>query len=152
MPTTEVIAITRPKRRRIIPRTAARAKPERGGQINGDDVFPVLVAQLHEKVISGHAGIGDENIELAHGLLGARHQRLGFDRIGEIARHDMDAFAEFGRELIEDFPPRSGNGEGCALAVEGAGDGAADGAGGPGNQRGLSGKLEHLAPGSQDQQ
>ena len=98
---------------------------------------------MHEKIVSGHAGIGDENIELAHRLLGPRHQRLGFDRIGEIARHDMDPLAKFARELIEDFPPRSRNGNRCALTVEGAGDGAADRAGGPGNQRGLSGKLEH---------
>ena len=109
-------------------------------------MFPVLVAQLHKKIVSGHAGIGDENIKLAHSLLGPRHQRLGFGRICEIARHDMDAFAKLTREPIEDLAPGSRNGNRGALAVEGAGDGAADRAGGPGHERGLSGKLEHAIP------
>ena len=90
-----------------MPRTAARARRNVADKINGDHLFPVFVAQLHQKIVSGHAGIGDENIKLTHRLLGARHERLGFGRIGEIARHDMDPSAELAREPIEDLAPGS---------------------------------------------
>ena len=58
-----------------------------------------------------HAGIGDQNVELAHRLLGARHQSFRLDRIGEIAGQDMDALTELARELIEHFAPGAGNGD-----------------------------------------
>ena len=64
-------------------------------------------------------------------------------RLGEIARQNVNAFAEIGCEPIEDFAPGAGNADGRALRVKRARDAAADGAGRPGDQRRLPGELEH---------
>ena len=128
-----------------MPRTAARVRRNVADEIDGDDLIPVLIAQLNEKVVSRHAGIGDQHVELAHGLFRALYQRIGFGRVGEVTSQHVHALAEFGGQLVEILPAGSGNGDGGALGVKNARDGAADAAGGAGDQRGFSFEVEHLA-------
>ena len=57
----------------------------------------------------------------------------------------MDAIAEFGGERIEHFAPGAGERRRSRLAhAERARNGAADRAGGAGDQRRFSGEFEHL--------
>src|SRR3954452_10022561 len=51
-------------------------KAEGRGQVDLDHVVPVLIAQLHEKIVPCDAGIGDQNIDLPHRRLRRRYQRL----------------------------------------------------------------------------
>src|SRR5882762_4476750 len=69
-------------------------------QIDLDDLVPVLVAQLHEQIVAGDAGIGDENIDLAHGLFRRRHQRLDLGGVGEIAGQHVNPVAELAGERV----------------------------------------------------
>ena len=73
----------------------------------GDDLFPILVAQLHEQVVSGDPRIGDENVELSHRFLGTRHQRFGLGKIGEIGGQNVHAAAKLSSEPIEHLAARS---------------------------------------------
>jgi hypothetical protein len=55
----------------------------------------------------------------------------------------MHAFAELGRESVEDLTPRSGNRDTRALSMKGARDGASNRAGRPRHQRCFPGEFEH---------
>ena len=66
-------------------------------QIDRDDVIPILVLHLHEQIVAGDAGIGDEDVDLPHRRFGRRHQRLDLGGVGEIAGQHVNALAELGR-------------------------------------------------------
>ena len=68
-----------------MPRTAARASRKGGGQIDRDHLVPGLVAQLHKQIVAVDAGVGDQDVELAHHFFGLRHQRLDLVLVGEVA-------------------------------------------------------------------
>jgi hypothetical protein len=96
-------------------------------------VVPVFIAQLHEKIIFGHTGIGDEHVELTHRFFGARDQSIRLGAVGEIARQNVNAVTEIGGKLIEDFASGARKGDRSALRVQNAGDAAADRASGSRN-------------------
>ena len=70
---------------------------------------------------------------------GRRHQGLDRVLVGEVRLDHMDALAELGGELVESRAAGSGEGDGRALGVQSAGDGAADAAGRAGDE-GLAGR------------
>ena len=74
------------------------SQPEGRGQIDRDNVIPILVAQLHEQIVAGDAGIGDEDVDLPHRGFRRRHQRLDLGAVGEIAGQHVNALAELGGE------------------------------------------------------
>ena len=55
----------RPSRRRIMPPQDAAGQQEHRGEVDGDDVVPLLVLHAHEQVVVGDAGIVDEDVDLA---------------------------------------------------------------------------------------
>ena len=76
-------------------------QPERGGEIDRDDLVPVLVLHAHEKIVAGDAGIVDQNIDVPHGGFGGRHQLLDLGRVGQIAGQHMDAAAQLAGQRVE---------------------------------------------------
>ncbi len=67
--------------------TAARASRNVGGQVNGNHLVPILVAQLNEQIVPIDTGIRDQNVELLHFFFRARHQRFN----GILIRQDRKA-------------------------------------------------------------
>ena len=121
-----------------------RARQTEGrGQIDRDDVVPILVAQLHEQIVAGDAGIGDEDVDLPHRGFGRRHQRLDLGAVGEVAGQHMNALAQLRRQAIQHLAPRAGNGNRRALRVQRLRDRAADAAGRAGDERLPASQIEH---------
>ena len=79
------------------------------GQVDLDDVVPVLVTQLHEQVVARDAGVGDQDIDLPHRGFRRGHQRLDFRAVGQIARQHVNAFAKLAGEGIQHLAARAGN-------------------------------------------
>ena len=92
-----------------MPRMAARASRKVAVRVDVDHLLPFLVAQLHEQIVAVDPGVGDENIELPHGLLRLGDQRLDRIPIGKIAGEHMDTVHEVDREGIERLPPGTGH-------------------------------------------
>ena len=108
----------RPKRRRIMVFIAARERRNVAVRLMLMTAVPVLVAQLHEQIVLGDAGIGDEDVELLHRLFGLRNQRLDLILVGQIAGQHMHALLQFAGELIEHLLAGAGNRDGRALLVQ----------------------------------
>ena len=77
--------MTRPKRRRIIPRTAARASRKVAVRLTATTSSQASSRQLHQQIVSCDPGIGHQDIELAHRFLGLGHQGLDRILVGEVA-------------------------------------------------------------------
>ena len=82
----------------------------------------------------GDAGIVDEDVEALHGGFRGRDQRLDRVLVGEVGLDHVDALAERSGELVEGGPARAGQRHRGAPGVQRAGDGAADAAGGAGDE------------------
>ncbi len=137
--------MTRPWRRRTMPRSAARVRRKaavrlismtacqsssRRRSARASRVMPALLTRMSIWPIAASA---------------SRTRRS--DASGS-ARSAVSACArspEFGDERVERGPARPGNRDRGALAVERPGDRAADAAGGAGHQRSLPGQIEHPA-------
>ncbi len=102
-----------------------------------------MLAQLDQQVVLGDPGIGHQDIEPAHHLLGLRHQRLDLVLVGEVAGQHVDAILELACKLIEHVAPGAGDHHGRALSVERPRNRPADAAGRSGDERGLAGQIEH---------
>ena len=98
----------RPKRRRIMPRTAARASRNVAERLIAI-TCPSPRRAIARRDYLCHARIGDQNVELTHRLFGARHQGIRLGGVGEIAGQHVDALAEIGGKLVEDFAPGAGD-------------------------------------------
>ena len=116
------------------------------GEVDGDDVVPLIVLHHHEQVVLGEAGVVDEDVEPAE--LGDRLvDQLGHLRlVAEVAGADVHARAELGGQLLELVDLAPGDGDRRPLLVQRAGDAAADAAGCAGDQRRLVGEIEHVRP------
>src|SRR5262249_26826641 len=86
---------------------------------------------------------GDEDVELAHRLLAARHQRLDRFLVGKIAGEHMDATGKLAGKRIERVTARARDRDGRALRMERARDRAADTTARTGDERALAGQIEH---------
>jgi len=77
-------------------------QPERGLEVDPNDLLELLVLHPHEKVVAGHSGIVDEDVELAAQRLDRRRHKLVNRRsIGKIAAdRDMIA-AQFLAESLQ---------------------------------------------------
>src|SRR5262249_12441695 len=99
----------------------------------------------HQEIVAVDAGIGDENVELAHGLFRPRHQRLHRLLVGEVARQLMHAAAKLAGKQRQGLAPGAGDRDGRALLMQRACDRAADAAARAGDERALAGEVEHSA-------
>ena len=116
---------------------------ERRGQIDGDDLIPILVAQLNQQVIPGYSSVGDEDVELIHGLFGLGHQRFDLILVRKVAGEHMHPLFERPRQLVKHRTPRAGDRNGRTLLMQCASDRPADAAARTGDERGLAGQIEH---------
>ncbi len=123
--------------------TAARVRRKVAVRLTAMHLVPVLVAQLHEQIVSVDAGIGDQDVELLHLGFGVGHQLLDRVLVGKIAGQHVHALAELAGERIERVRAGAGNRDGRALRMQRARDVAADGAARAGHQRGFAGQIEH---------
>ncbi|MOA18582.1 hypothetical protein D3C78_1389090 [compost metagenome] len=98
-------------------------------QVHFDDVIPVLVAHAHEEAVLGDAGIVDEDIHALQLGFGLFAERLYLGSVGKVSRENLDAVAKFRRQRFKLFNAGAVQADGCALAVEKAGDFFADAAG-----------------------
>src|ERR1700676_2674602 len=113
------------------------------GQIDLDDFVPVLVAQLHEQIVPGDAGVTDQNVDLAHGLFRRRHQCLDLGSVGKVAGQHLNPPAQFAGERVQHLAPSPGNRHRRALRVQRLRDRAADAAGSTSDERRPASQIEH---------
>ena len=118
---------------------------EGGGEIDRDHLVPFLVLHAHEEIVAGDAGIVDQDVDAARRprlpppWAGLRPRRCRRDWPAAMkARAPSSASSCFQR-----FGAGAGQNHRGALGVQRLGDGAADAAGGAGDECGLSGEVKH---------
>ncbi len=120
------------------------AEHERRRQIDGDDIVPLLVFHHHEQIVFGQPGIVDQNIETAAQRLDCFvNQFRDGGAVGQIARHDDDALAEFFRQCIQRIDLAARNRNRGTVLMQHAGDLGPKPAARAGDQRRLACQIEH---------
>ena len=136
----------RPKRLRIMPRSAARAEAEGGGEIDVENGVPILVLQPHEQHVAGDSGVVDENVEPAERRFRSGNKCFRLFLVGQVADEDVRSLAQLGGERFERVSARSRQRHRRAAGMQCARNVSADAAAGAGHQRGLSRQIEHALP------
>ena len=133
----------RPKRRRIMVRTAARASRNvavRLTAITSSQASSLSCTSRLSRVMAALA-TRMSSLPIASSAFGTSASTCIL--VGQIAGQHMHALLELAGELIEHLAPRAREGDSRALLMQGARDGAADAAGGAGDQGRLAGQIEH---------
>ena len=129
-----------------MPRKHGARKAEGGGEIDRDDLIPLLVLHAHEEIVAGDAGIVDQDVDAGSCR---RFRRLGqtFDGcdIGKIGGRDEGARTQFRFYGFQGLGASAGEDHRRALGMQRLGDGAADAAGGAGDKRGLTCQIKHYS-------
>ena len=126
----------RPKRRFIMPLSAARDSRKADGQIDGEHRLPVLVLHPHEQAVAGDAGIVDENVEPA-GAASAAGTSSSTAALSARSQGSDDGtrLPSSAARASSASRARAGKRDCRALRVQGAGNRGAEAAAGAGDER-----------------
>src|SRR6185312_16768831 len=112
-------------------------QPERGFEVDADDVLELLVLHPHEQIVAGDARIVDQDVELAaERLYGRGYELVDRRPIGEIARKRDVIAAEAPAERLQLVYIAARDGQARALPGQCPRNGAAEPAAGAGNEGG----------------
>src|SRR5690554_5609017 len=103
---------------------------EGSGQIDGDDVVPLLILHTHEEIVPGYAGIVDQDIEPTHCRLGGGDKLVDLIELGEVTRQDRAILGDFLGRILEGARARTREGNSGAGSSECLGDLATNAAAG----------------------
>ena len=122
-------------------------QPERGLEVDPDDLLELLVLHPHQQIVASDAGIVDEDVELAAKRLDRlRHELIDRSAVGQVARQRDMIAAERRAEGFQLVDIAARDREPRALPRQRLGNRAAEPARSAGHQRGHSRKIKHLHP------
>ncbi len=143
---TDEMLMIRPERCLRKPRVSAWVKRKAPFKIGVQYGVPIRLAHAHEQPIAGHAGVVDQNIDLAgvlQNLLGGGGNRGGIRHIHGVGPSLPAQGANFRGDFFGIFGRARNAGDVRAFGGKFQGDGAANAASGAGDNGGLIDKLRH---------